>query len=364
MLIRAKILVVQAKVELRFVVSLGFRADSAAPFSSHKMKIFIDESGSFSGFQTGSVGAVGALAVPDGKLAFIEKKYAKIRRRLPLFKGEVKGRLLNEMQVAEVVSLVARNAAIFEVSILDLGLHTAEGVAAYKNALLRGMLERVPRFNDEARPKIEALLVELAATPLNLFLQTIALFETLYRVVQYVPIYFAQRQPKELGTFAWVVDGKDPQKVTNWEKWWASYIIGALATKSKFHAVAMLEGADYSYYDKFRHVGQDGEDGTNLSLLLKDLRFSSDTEFGLELVDILTNAVRRAIIGNLGIEGWGGIVRTMIHRKEHYVALVRLDSVSQSPNNPSYASIINHFWSGGKPMLTRNNLRLADEGAV
>jgi hypothetical protein len=79
------------------------------------MKIFIDESGSFSGFQTGSVGAVGALAVPDGKLAFIEKKYAKIRRRLPLFKGEVKGRLLNEMQVAEVVSLVARNAAIFEV---------------------------------------------------------------------------------------------------------------------------------------------------------------------------------------------------------------------------------------------------------
>lgn len=329
-----------------------------------KMQIFIDESGSFTGFHSGSIGVVGALAIPDGKLAFIEKKYAKIRRRLPRSNGEVKGRLLNEKQVAEVVSLVARNAAIFEVTVIDIGLHTAEGVAAYKNALLTGMHDRVPRFNDETRPKIEALLNELAATPLNLFLQTIALFETLHRIIHHVPIYFAQRQPKELGTFAWIVDGKDRNKVTNWEKWWASYIIGALATKSKFHPAAMLEGADYSYYDKFQHIGRVGEDGTNLSLLLKDLRFSSDIEFGLELVDILTNAVRRAMIGNLGIEGWEGIVRTMIHRKEHYIALVRLDGVSQSPDKPSYASVIDHFWSGGKPMLTRNNLRLADEEAA
>jgi hypothetical protein len=325
------------------------------------MQIFIDESGSFTGFHTGSVGAVGALAIPDGKRAFIEKKYAKIRRRLPLSKGEVKGRLLNEKQAAEVVSLVARNAAIFEVTILDLGLHTAEGVTAYKSALLRGMHQRAPRFNDETRPKIEALLDQLAATPLNLFLQTIALFETLHRVIDHVPTYFAQRQPKELSAFAWIVDGKDSDKVTNWEKWWASYIIGALATKSKFHPTAMLEGADYSHYDKFQHTRQDGEEGTNLSLLLEDLRFSSDIEFGLELVDILTNAVRRAIIGNLGIEGWGGIGRTMIHRKEHYIALVRLDGVSQQPDNPSYAAVINHFWSGGKSMLTRNNLRLSDE---
>src|ERR1700737_3671427 len=120
-----------------FGVSLRYRADSTAPVCSNNMQIFIDESGSFTGFHAGSVGAVGALAIPDGKLAFIEKKYAKIRRRLPLFKGEVKGRLLNEKQVAEIVSLLARNAAIFEVTILDLGLHTPEGITAYKNAILK-----------------------------------------------------------------------------------------------------------------------------------------------------------------------------------------------------------------------------------
>jgi hypothetical protein len=56
------------------------------------MKIFIDESGTFSGFHDLSIGAVGALAVPDSKLAFIERKYDGIRKRLPHANGEVKGK--------------------------------------------------------------------------------------------------------------------------------------------------------------------------------------------------------------------------------------------------------------------------------
>ena len=63
------------------------------------MHVFIDESGSFTGFHAGSISVVGALAVPDEKLGPLKKKYAKIRARLPLEKGEVKGRLLNEKQI-------------------------------------------------------------------------------------------------------------------------------------------------------------------------------------------------------------------------------------------------------------------------
>ena len=62
----------------------------------HKMHVFIDESGSFTGFHAGSISVVGALAIPDEKVGPLKKKYAKIRARLPLEKGEVKGRLLNE----------------------------------------------------------------------------------------------------------------------------------------------------------------------------------------------------------------------------------------------------------------------------
>src|ERR1035441_3327848 len=217
------------------------------------------------------------------------------------------------------------------------------------------MYERLPRFHEDTRPKVEAALQDLAATPLNLFLQAVALFETIHRVIAHVPLYFVQRRPEELGTFSWIIDGKDRTKVTTWEKWWANYAIGALSTKSRYHPAPTLEGADYSHYDKFRYVEENGEEGTNLSLLLKDLRFSSEIEFGLELVDILTNAVRRALIGNLGIEGWGGIVRTMIHRKEHYIAFVRLDGVSESPEKPSYISVVRYFWPGRKSMVTDHN---------
>ncbi len=75
----------------------------------HWMHVFIDESGSFTGFHAGSISVVGALAIPDEKLGRLKAKYAKIRARLPLEKGEVKGRLLNENQINEVVTLLARN---------------------------------------------------------------------------------------------------------------------------------------------------------------------------------------------------------------------------------------------------------------
>jgi hypothetical protein len=84
--------------------------------------IYLDEAGSFSGFHPGSISAVGALAIPDSRIEFIKNKYVKIRRHLPLEKGEVKGRLLDERQVDEVVTLLARNEVLFEVTVTDLGV--------------------------------------------------------------------------------------------------------------------------------------------------------------------------------------------------------------------------------------------------
>src|SRR6202162_6702781 len=80
------------------------------------MHVFIDESRTFSGYHDRSVSVVGALAIPDGKLAIIQKKYARIRPHLPKKNGEVKGSLLNEQQIDEVVTLLARNNVLFEIT--------------------------------------------------------------------------------------------------------------------------------------------------------------------------------------------------------------------------------------------------------
>jgi hypothetical protein len=85
------------------------------------MHIFIDESGSFTGFHAGSIGVVGVLTIPDSVMDRVTKKYEKIRAQLPQENGEVKGRLLNEKQIDKVVTLHARNEVVFDVTALDLG---------------------------------------------------------------------------------------------------------------------------------------------------------------------------------------------------------------------------------------------------
>jgi hypothetical protein len=43
-----------------------------------------------------------------------------------------------------------------------------------------------------------------------LYLQAITTFDVLHRLIGHMTAHFCQRRPSELGTFAWVVDAKDP----------------------------------------------------------------------------------------------------------------------------------------------------------
>lgn len=316
------------------------------------MHIFIDESGSFSGYHDQSVSVVGALAIPDGKVDFIKRKYAKIRARLPMENGEVKGRLLNERQVSDVVNMLARNDVLFELTAIDLGFQTEADVASYKQKHADGMLARVSAFREPDRQLVEKACHQIKASSLPLYLQAIATFEVLHTIINHVPLYFAQRQPKELATFMWIIDGKDPTKVTNWEMWWSWYARGALANMSKRRPAPLLDGADYSFYGRFKGtIEGETEPGTDLNLLLADLRFSSAVEPGLELVDILVNATRRALLGNLGEAGWRGSPQLMVHRKEPYIQFILLSEGADTIRHPSYARIVRQFFSGGGRLM-------------
>jgi hypothetical protein len=115
------------------------------------VRVFIDESGSFSGFHAGSLSVVGALVIPDVMMEKIGKKYAKFRDKLPQENGEVKGRLLNEKQVDKVVTLLVRNEALFEITALDLGLHQENAVREYQKKLGEQMLAKVANFREDVR---------------------------------------------------------------------------------------------------------------------------------------------------------------------------------------------------------------------
>ena len=127
----------------------------------------------------------------------------------------------------------------------------------------------------------------------------------------------------------------------------------------------MLVIGDYSHYDRFSVIGDDGEKGTDLKLLLKDIRFSTKAEEGLEFVDILTNAIRRTLTGSLQKDGWKNIHRLMVHRNETYLQFILLGEDQDVVRRASYGTVvIEGFSSGGKSMLTPSNIRrAADEVA-
>lgn len=328
------------------------------------MRIFIDESGTFSGFQANSISVVGALVIPDVMMGKIEKKYARFRDTLPRENGEVKGKLLSERQVNKVVTLLMRNDALFELTALDLGLHQEEAVRDYKRKLGEQMLAKVDNFREDVRPEIQAASEYILQAPLNLFLQALTTFNVLHRVISRATTYFAQRKPYELGSFSWIVDGKEPAKVTRWEEWWAHYAQGALASMSKRRPAWMLPdgfNADYSFYEKFNLVNENGEAGTSLRLLLNDITFSAQTQHGLEFVDILTNGVRRALTGNLQREGWQNMHRLMIHQNgEPYISFVLFSEGEDVIHAAPYTEVVNEGFSrNGRLMLTKRNLDLA-----
>jgi len=326
------------------------------------MHIYLDESGPFVGYQTGSIGVVGALVIPDGNVRRLRRKFARIRPSLLKEGNEVKGRLLEEHDVNRVVRLLATREVIFEVTALDLGLHTEVGVLAFRQKLATETRAKLSAFPEPLRARVVEAVNYLDTMSPQLFLQALTTFELIHRVISHTILYLSQRRPYELSSFAWVVDGKNRAKVTNWENWLKFYARGALISLSQRNPVPMPNPSspclfDYTFLDVFMTKQATGEKSLDTGLLLQNFSFKSDTEMGLEFVDVLTNAIRRLLTGKLQRDGWIDMHRLMIHRAdETYIKFILfgpgLDFVRAAP----YAAVVNEgFLTNGKPMFTRRN---------
>lgn len=337
------------------------------------MHIFIDESGNFAG--TGSsrtaISALGALILPTASLPRLFQKYAKLRLQLPKRSGEVKGSLLNERQVAAVVDLLRKNSAIFRASMIDMGDHVAEDIESHR---AKGIHSLSANLTDGHTPELRAGVKDLqrrmSKFSIPLYAQMMVTIDLLHHVMQEMIVYHSQRNPKELATFNWVVDGKDPKLVTDWEDWWSKTLVVWLQGISLKQPGAMLKGGDYRHFERFllkelpeylREVAPETDSqlgaGIDLQLMFKEsFRFSTDIEPGLELVDVVTNALRRALIGNLGAKGWLPLRGIMIHRSDIYVRPVSLYFDDRKLKRP-YSRTLNEFRTGGRSMWTPSQLR-------
>jgi hypothetical protein len=330
------------------------------------MHIFIDETGSFSGIgQSPSVSLVGALIVPDSRLGSLEKKYAKLRKSFTKDdKGEVKGRLLNEQEIANVVPLLFDHSALFEAASIDLGLHTEQGLMAFQAQQAEKMTNGLTdRHKDSLKAQVWDYRRRFEAFKLPLMVQTIVTFEFFPRLIEFATMYYSTRRPEELGKFIWVIDAKGTMDTpTEWEEWWSLVIMSFLQTRSFREPYKHLPIGDYTHLarfevelDDFTREISNWKEGDPLPLDLKAIltesfTFSPSSTPGLELVDILTNATRRALMGNLQKPGWIRIPELMIHRKGgSYITVHALQDIP--PQVLPYARVLNAYGRGGRPML-------------
>lgn len=330
------------------------------------MHIFIDESGTFAIPQEGALSpcVIGALVIPDFKVEKLFRKYETLRQNLPQDGSEVKGRLLNELEVFKVVELLRRNNCIFVAHVIEMGRESVREIEDHRKNAAEGLTRHLTKeHHPELVEGVWQRRAELEQMSLPLYVQYSLMSYLLGDLLRHVPVYWAQRRMAEILDFHWVVDGKGEGDLTKSEDWWSTLKGGFLQSKLARDPMIALEGVNYEAFDaKFKVPMPDYlketilpyDEGFSLNLILDEsFRFSSGNDPGLELVDIVTNATRRALKGNLSAQGWQDIPRLMIHHREHYLRMVGLSKSASTERLPYGRIIARDFARNGRSMLTK-----------
>jgi hypothetical protein len=338
------------------------------------MHIFIDETGSFSGFRTPvSLSLVGALIIPSSRLRSLEREYGRLRPSLPMNdNGEVKGRLLSEHHIAKLIPILHHHGALFEVVGIDLSVHSEPELLRWQARQAELITDSLTIYHDErVRDQISGFRKQFAKFKLPLMIQSILTFDLIQNILELAPMFFSQRRPEELGEFHWVIDAKgEGNTPTEWEQWWVQFILPVIQSRTLSEPIQSLPIGNYSFMKRYeipltpflrrhRRTKDTGAPAMNLAMILGEhLTFSKDAQPGLEMVDITTNATRRALVGHLGKSGYGDIPTLMIHRNPTpYINLMSLLETPLAPAGYSYSAILQQFSERGRNMSTRKTAR-------
>jgi hypothetical protein len=291
------------------------------------MYIFVDEAGGFQVPAGGSqVSCVAALIVPESVARTLIRR---VRRRIAWWRAdgrEVKGSQLAEHEMAELIRVVRRFDVLLVGVAIDMGLHSDAGIRLHREQQCETIRKGItPTMRAELRDWIEVLARRLGALSNQLYVQSVLLTALVQAVLEIGTLYYVERIPKTLGRFSWRLDAKDA-KPTAYENLWSDVVGPFLQSRSLSSPLAQIAGADYSAFERFcgesdepprhlrdrvRHVGTPFQ-YIDMNAILADLRFCrSHLLTGLQVVDMLASAIRRACNGTLQRSGWKELGRLM-----------------------------------------------------
>jgi hypothetical protein len=322
--------------------------------------IYLDEAGIFTRPKEArrAVSCLAALVIPTSQAPSLLARFQRIRDRWG--PEEAKGRALSEKQVADVINLCRRYEVLLEITGTDLNQQSASDVAAFK--LEQGArLEK--HITPSHQPTIRAMVADrrryLEGMTDQLFIQAMLTISLIDDVLRDSITYYALRLPAELGSFRWRVDAKDANE-TEAEALWRMLLMPMLQTTSFRNPHALIREGDYSHFKKFEAseipeyvreyaradgvaIDESGASGIDLQKVVRgDFRLcDSRDELGLQLVDVLGAAVRRAMMGTLRREGWKKIGCLMVSLpRMSLLTLPGADSQNSEIRDSTIASVM------------------------
>ena len=268
--------------------------------------IFIDESGNFTSSTRFS--AIVALTLPHNRLRRTRHKLQLLTAQWPKVDGELKGRQLSTRHIVALVDVLFRQHALLHCIVTSVGADDDAEIKAHKDQQCEMMMRNLTsEHHPELVAQVWALRQTLEEMPLQLYIQFVSQTHLLCAVIENVPNYYSQRQPRELSLFEWFVDAKD-KNVTAQENWWRTTLGPMIQSRSRrqaFGRVADDSAFNYTYFDNAYDLQVDNPSpngarrviGTDIGkLVTKRLSFvNSKSDILIQSADVLVRSIRRVL---------------------------------------------------------------------
>jgi hypothetical protein len=281
---------------------------------SSSLNIFIDESGSFvSAPKKDSWNCIAAYLTPEMDRKYVRAALANLKRAAGISATkEIKLRNLHENDYFDfLICLSKLNGVLFAVA-TDAGLNRPEDVFKHqKDQSIKITEHKDKMYYESGREGLQTLSDKLTKISPQLYVQLQCQINLLSTIVLNGVLYFVQRYPKTLGKFRWRIDQKNSTR-TEYEKAFETLAPPLLQTISLTNPLLMLEGADYSAFQRFDYPEEErptylkdiyGIDlrgrspALNIGKLLhEDLKFEDSKENqGVQVADLLAAGIRRCL---------------------------------------------------------------------
>jgi hypothetical protein len=336
--------------------------------------VYIDESGSFcipKRAERPALSCVGALTIPTAQHDEIIAEFRELSRTWPTERGEIKGRLLQEEHFDAALAFYASHGILLEAVAIDLGTHDTTAIFRHKFRAAANILKNI---SDRMRPglqqELKSMTLTMHAISVPAYVQMVVTTTVVENVLRTNFRRLPLTAPRELSSFAWIIDGKGLTP-TRMERLWGKICLPWLQSRFLNNPLVTVTEGDFSYLpaDVERalpaapkhltpHIRQPTQpfEYFEIKTILRNPTFANSADHvGLQMADLAISAVRRAMMGNLGHFGWERLGSLLVRRSHGGADVVTMVEIGDSPrrwvSRPHYYDVLRTLWTRALPSV-------------